>query len=210
MQIQLADKDKCSMLFLGNGLNFTYDEPGPVEVDVAALTPDQRTQLYYHWKRGVLAVSDEDGLKSACHVPPPAPKSYAPAVQVIENDAQPVTQPMDVDDALKARATRLRTLLREKIGVIKKKMPTLSGVELLELLELEKTTKNRKKLLAMIQEFVVKTRQDVSRAVGLEDVGDKTFNPREQALDNSLDVVESEMEDVTLIPSDKELAKANG
>lgn len=210
MQISLADKDKCSMLFLGNGLNFTYDEPGPVEVDLNTLTPDQRTQVYYHWKRGVLSVSDEDQLKSIYQqaAPPPA-KSYA-TTTVIQNEAQPVTQPQDIDEALKARTARLKTILRKKINAIKRDLHTLSGVELLELVELEKQTKNRQKLIELLNSYIIKTRQDVSKSVGTEDVGKSIFVPNAQALDNSLDVVESEMEDVTLIPSDKELAKDHG
>jgi hypothetical protein len=77
-------------------------------------------------------------------------------------------------------------------------------------LVIEKESKNRQKLVELLSEFIGKHTAAVSRSVGATDVGGKIFNPNPEALDNSLDVVESDQEDVTLIPSDKELAKDHG
>jgi hypothetical protein len=205
MQVALANKDKVSMLFLGGGMDFTYDDPGPRTIDLSTLTTEQKAQLFYNWKRGVLAVDNEDELKSLCATPTPPPKSYA-----FTTDAQPVAQPKDIDEALKARETKLKGILRLKVAAIKKELPGLTSSELRGLIELEKQLKNRQKLLALLEEYTQKAYKAVGSAVGTEDVGKKVFNPSAQALDNSMDVVESDLEDVTLIPSDKELAKENG
>jgi len=201
MQVSLANKEKYSMLFLGEGLNFTYDEPGPIAVDLPSLSTEQRTQLYFNWKRGVLAVDNEEELKSAVAAQAPVPAScFAHPLPV-----SPQAIPTSIDEALKARESKLKALLKEKIDIIKKEIPGLSAVELRALLAIEKKTKKRQKLMSLINDFITKRFQTVSNAVGTQDVGQSIFNPNAQTLDNSLDVVESDMEEVTLIPSDKEL-----
>jgi len=50
MQFQLRDPDKVGFIIVA-GKTFTYDEPGPHEIDVESLPLDQRNQLLYSFFR---------------------------------------------------------------------------------------------------------------------------------------------------------------
>jgi len=204
MQISLADKDKCSMLFLGEPLNLTYDEPGPVEVDFNSLSEIQKKQIFFNWKRGVLIVNDEDLLKSIYNKPIQVVQT-AVEKQVDSSMVKVIAFEESVGNVLREREVKLRALLRKPLATIKKQLLSLSNVELRELVEIEKKTKNRKKLIDMIDPLVNKHRVGVGKIVGTEDIGNSTHNPYARALDNSMEVIESETEEVMLIPSDKEL-----
>ena len=209
MQVSLVDRDKVSMIFLGDPLNFTYDTPGPVTVELESLSEAQKNQLIYNWRRGVLMVDNPEELKSACEMLPAAsPKFSTPTEQPIGKPKDPIVTMAEEAETTRAK---LRALLKEKMPVIKAQVAHMPVNRVKLLLALEQKWKKRKAVISMFEELINKHAQTVIGIVGQDDVGGKVFDPKAEALDKDQEVLDYESEEVTFnIPTDEELSKANG
>ena len=206
MLFQLANREQISMLYFGKELGFTYDDPGPKDVDIDSLSKDLKNQLLYNCRKGALTCSDLTTLQKACEGLPAASQKFTLPAE------KPVTEVKSVMDLMAEKAeadkTELRSLLKEKIGVIRARTATLPLPHLKILLSLEKDWKARKAVVALLEELVAKHTKSVVELLGPEDVGMKVFNPSANKLDDGQVVEESEVEQVSLnIPSEEELKK---
>jgi len=211
IQVALANRDRQSMLFLGEPLNFTYDTPGPVEVDLDQLTPTQKNQLMYNCRIGALAVSDKEALLEACSALPAASPTFTTGHE------QPVAQtaPKDAVDDAKEELNKLKELLDAHHSTVKKNVGLLRPAQVRQLLELEQAGKKRKSVLKVLQEIVSKHSDSVTSQ--FVQGGDLMDAPRNQVFQEDsgarstqiTDVVESDEKEVTLIPSDEELKVAD-
>jgi len=200
MQFQLRDPDKVGFIIVA-GNTFTYDEPGPHEIDVESLPLDQRNQLLYNCRRRVLACSEPEELVKLCEAVMPAAKSYAtPAEKPVK-----ATQPPQIDevvDPFEEDLKQLRAMLQLGVNKIKKQAKDLPVGRVRKLLELEANRKNRKSLKAFLNDILAKHAEGVLDSVGDEDTGEK-FTPVGVGNIGSkqvTDVVESELEQVVLNP----------
>lgn len=212
IQVALADRDKQSMLFLGEPLNFTYDTPGPVTVNLDELSPTQKNQLMYNCRIGALAVSDKDALLEACAALPAASPAFTTGH---EQPVQKQEPPKDAMRAAEEDLDKLKELLDAHHSTVKKNVVGLRPAQLRSLLELEQSGKKRKSVLKFLEEVVAKHADSVTSQLAEE--GDLMDAPRNAVFQADpgarstqiTDVIESDEEEVTLIPSDEELKVAD-
>lgn len=197
MEFQLANRDKISWLMIGENL-FTYDEPGPKEIDLAKITANERNQLLYNCRRGALACSDPDALVKACQ------DVWAASPQFATPQERPIQAPKDtsVEDLLKKDTTELRKILKGSVSSVAKKVAVLSPAKVRKLLEIESKWKNRKSIKNLCNEVLAKHADGVMKKVVGDDVGD-ILTPTGEAAKTSpnvSDIVESDIEYVVLNP----------
>lgn len=196
MEIALKNKEKVSMCMIGKHY-FTYDEPGPKDIDLDSLSQSELNQLIYNARRGVLAVGDPKKLLEYTKQTPAAAKSYSTPQE------RPIKQePVQAEDAIEEDLKPLRELLRGSVNAIKRKVGTLTPGRVRKLLELEIQGKNRKGLKTHLNELLAKHAETVMGQVGDEDIGDKITAQGVAATTSPqvTDVVESEVEQVVMNP----------
>lgn len=204
MQVALANRERQSMIFLGDPLDFTYDTPGPREVDLDSLTPTQKNQLLYNCRLGILAVDDKEALLQACSGAPAASQSFTTAHE------QPLGQepPKDAVDGRKSDLEALKLLLDAHHSTVKKNVRNLRPAQVRDLLELEQKGKKRKTILKFLNEVVGKHTSSVSEDLGPIDLaeldGAYAAAPGRRSTQIT-EVEDSEIQEITLIPSDEEL-----
>lgn len=198
MQFQLANPERVGFIIVA-GATLTFDEPGPVEIDVESLPLDQKNQLLYNCRRGVLACGEPDELIRMCESLVSVAKSYSTPD---ENPINPTTPPpiVDVVDPVEEDLKELKTMLKLSVETIKSKVVDLSPSRTRKLLELEVAGKSRKGLKTFLNEILAKYAQGVLDSVGDEDVGDKySLTTAGQIGSKQVsDVVESDLEQVVL------------
>ena len=200
MEFQLRDPDKTGFIIVA-GNTFTYDEPGPHEINVEGLPPGDRNQLLYNCRRGVLACSEPKKLEELCEVVTQAAKSYATPAERPINPAQP-PKIEEVVDPIEEDLKGLRAMLRKSVNTIKKEAKGLPFGRMRKLLELETKGKNRKGVKTFLNEILAKQAEKVMNTVGDEDAGTKFTPIGVGAIGGQQvsDVVESELEQVVLNP----------
>jgi len=203
MRVALADRDRRSLLFIGP-LTFTYDDPGPKEIDLRNFSKDQIDQIVYNWRQGVLIVDDEDELKSWAEASTPTAKGYStPAGPVPQIDPARPTAKSPVE-AQEEAAKQLKKLLSGRIPTIRAALPGLRMAELRKLLELEKSRKARKKVITMLEEVIASHENEVLASVGTQDLSQMAgIHSQDGVVAKSTqlsDIVESEVEQIVLNP----------
>jgi hypothetical protein len=205
LKVALKDRDRNSMLFLNSELHFTYDSPGPIEVELDDLDETLKNRLLYNCRRNLLVVDDQGVLEKACEGVPAAAKTYSTPAE------RPIEQPQLMEKELAAEKTRFRKILKGKIPSVKKEAAQLRPGQLRSLMEFEEKGKNRKKLMSFFRECLDRLEKAVAARVGDQDAGD-SIHPvmvPAQTSDQVSDVVDSEeVEQVILLPSDQELEEA--
>lgn len=189
--------DEHGMCFIGKYV-FNFSNEGPVNIDVKQLTPDELNKFIYNYRRGVLFIDNvAELLKSA----PNAPASSNHFATGKENPVQRYTDPHSL---IEEEELALKKLLRSKIGDIKDTVAVMSPAKVKKLVELEKATKNRKKLLNYLENILLQHQQSVTKRVGTKDAqpiyADVNLMIDRQYLDNISNVVESEVEQMVLNP----------
>lgn len=197
MQIELADRDKVDMLFIGN-LHFTFENPGPFDIELDKFSAAEKNAIIYNVRRGILKVDDLESLKQATIGSPGASPTFSTATEApIPSDV-----PIDLDGYLKIQLKNLKNFLKGGVTTVKKEAVRLPPEELRKLLELETQGQSRKTLVSFLEELLDKHQQMVIARVGTEDL--VSMIPGIGNLDNITDVVESEVEEVRLTSSEIE------
>lgn len=143
----LLNKEKHGMLFIEGLDPLTYDDPGPVDIDVKSLTPRQFQQLSYNLLRGAIAVDKPEELGHY------ARERFKQPVE--EGKVQQPTAPApkkEITEVIEEQEEDLKSLLTKNISSIKKNVPVLTPGQTKKLLELEKAGKNRKSLVQFLEE----------------------------------------------------------
>lgn len=179
MQITLANPDRVPMCFIGP-YRLTYEEPGPVDVDIDGLGPAEKRQLFFKIQRGVLTTEQRDKL----HLLLPTPQLTKPV--------KPIATPEENDNKL------LTKLLKKSVASVKKDAIELRLAQVRRLLILEEQSKNRKGLTKFLNELISKHQQEVMEELGAEEL-DATQLP-DIGLDESQlsAVTDSEQEERTV------------
>lgn len=189
--------EKSSFLSVAKTL-FTYDNPTQ-EIELDKLDKSQLSQVIYNCRRGLLACENPDKLLSL--VPEPAVPMFNTAKEV----PIPQNQPIVGQDPLEEDLIYLKKILKGNIPTIKKIIPTLSIGRCRKLKELESKGKSRKNLIASLDKILDKFSINLSNKMGGMDVEGKVHTPGipNVGSTNVSDIVESEVEKVTIYPSDR-------
>jgi len=196
MQIGLKDKDRTGMCMIGTRLSFTWDNPGPIDIDVNKLTPEEVKQVVYNVNRGVLTVDPVDELQALVDkIPPATALGGAPVAHI-----PPVTPQQSLDPAkeIEDDIKKLNKLLLSSIDTIKKETRGFRAARLRRLRELETEGQKRDSLLVYLDELLKTYTASVAASVGNEDVGGKFAAHAPGSVSTQVgDVVESEMQEIT-------------
>lgn len=196
----LLNKDEHGMCFIGSHM-FNFDNPGPIQLDVNQLSTQELNQFVYNYRQGILFVENADELLQKAKNLPAASNKFVTAKE------RPVQQKTEPRDIIEQEELTFRKLLRGKIGDIKDTVAVMSPAKVRKLVELEKETKNRKKLLGYLQGILDEHTLAVTKKVGTEDAA--MFAPADlglesRYLENVSKVVESDITEVVLNPYDAE------
>lgn len=208
MQFQLANPDRAGFCKIGDHL-FTFDVPGPADVDVSKLSPEELSQFLYNYRRGVLACNDPDELTRVCEGSWSAAKSYStPAERPLAPDKSPLLE--DVVDPIREDLKELKALLQKGVNTVKREVRDLPVGRVRKLVELEIAGKNRKSLKAFLNELLAKHAKGVLGSVGDEDAGDSLAGVKPLGSKQVTDVVDSEVEQVQVVLNPLEDTDKNG
>ena len=195
MELALKDLEKHSILFIGKQISLTPENPGPVLIDIDSLTEKEAKQVLFNVRMGILSTEYDTALLEERLG---LNKVEEPSQDQISTpkEATPLTSP-------RKREVRLKKILAKKINVIKKEASNLSVSELRELIELERTYKNRKSLLPFLVEMYGSHTDEVAQNLkAIEDNSEKQGLSPQTFLDDLPDVVESEGKEVEIPLSD--------
>lgn len=212
MQIALNEHGRTLMLFIGQQdphghypLTFTLDDPGPKDVDISSLGPAEKTQLLYNYRRGALLVreADREEFLRLTQDTPAAAKGYKTGAEIPIDPKQP---PKDALQRQGELESKLKTYLKNHWSTIKKGIPDMDMSTIKNLRALEEAGKSRKSLLKAFDEAIEAHVKSVQSKVAGPDIGGMVH---EVGLDrlpstNISDVVESDEEEVLLIPPDED------
>lgn len=197
MQFQLADKEKVGWIMIGKNI-FTFDDPGPKEIDLKTTPLSERNQLLYNCRRGILACGDPDLLLKSCQDVWSASKGFATPNEV---PAKPQKR-LEIDEVLEKDNQTLKDILTGSVATIKRKAADLPPAKIRKLVEFEIVGKNRKGVKTLCNEILTTHANEVMEAVFGEDVGD-TITPTGVGQTTSpivSDIVESDLEQLVLNP----------
>jgi len=185
MEVSLANLEKHSMLFIGS-VSLTSENPGPVTLDVDALTKEEAFQVLFNIKKGVLsATGDLNPLQSKLNVE----QKPVEAKQVVE----------------KKKDSKLTKLLSKSIATVKREASDLSPADLRKLLDLEQNNKNRKGLIGFLTNLNSRHTDEVAENLEkIKENSDKEGLTAQTFLDDLPDVLELEQEEVEFTLPDKE------
>ncbi len=222
LQVAIKDTDRTPTWSLpGTRLFLSFEEPGPIDVDLQGLTLDQKKIIAQDISRSVLAakgVEELHAIIAGSNTNDPiykggkgsTAKSYSKIKLVRDEEEgyavavkEEVQIPQEIMlDPIEERQAVLKVFLDKHVATVKKEIPGRSLAELRILRDLESNGKNRASVLVLINTLISKAQSEVFNSI------QKSFNPMEtkvtpqdlprQYLDNVTSVVESESEDITI------------
>ena len=212
MQIALNEHGRTLMLFIGEQdphghypLSFTLDDPGPKDVDIAALGHAEKTQLLYNYRRGALLVreTDREEFLKLTQDTPAAVKSYTTGAEVPIDPKEPPKNALQQQSELEVK---LKSYLKSHWAAIKKEIPNMDMPTIKNLRVLEEAGKGRKSLLKAFDAAIEAHVKSVQSKVAGPDIAGMVHEVGLGNLPstNISDVVESDEEEVLLIPPDED------
>ena len=199
MKITLSENETMWFL-IGTKIHLSFENPGPVEVDIDSLRTDQRQQLIWSLQKGVLK---SDKPLQEVTAKPQVAKGYAAAALTAEVK-EAVSTPTVLDEANEERRKKLKVALAAPQNTFKKELKTHNVSDLRLMLELEQEGKNRKTTLNLLETAISKHQAEVMKNVTVED--SNAANPDAKKLlggskvnwQNIEEIVESEDEEVKI------------
>ena len=185
MEVSLANLEKHSMLFIGS-VSLTSENPGPVTVDVDALTKEEAFQVLFNIQKGVLsATGDIETLQSKLNIEEAAPKVKVPVVDEKDN--------------------KFKKILSKRVNTIKKEVVSLNVSDLRKVIDLEKSGKNRKSLVSFLDGLQeTHTEQVAEKLKSMQNNSEKEGLDTQTFLDDLPDVIDLGEEEVEFTLPDKE------
>jgi hypothetical protein len=194
MQVTL-DPDRGAFCFIGQHA-FTFGEPGPKEIDIEDLSPEEKKQLLYNLRRGVLIADDPDIVNRLAE-----PSNYAtPDERPIERDKPIQITSLSPQEAIEKDLEELKTLLKGKVATIKRQASDLRPARARKLLELERSGKSRKSVISFLEKLTSNHASMVTEKIS-EELVPKDRVQVTQLSTQLTDIVESEEEEVTINPA---------
>lgn len=192
MKISLSELSDMWFL-IGTSVHLSFENRGPIEVNLDSLHLDHKKQLMLALQKGIL-LSD-----TPLEVIQPeiiVPKSYA-APKVVENI------PQTINDTLDIRKLELKKFLALPYNTQKRQLKAHNIADYRLLLILEKEGKNRKSSVEMLEQAISKHQSDVMKEVGkiesnqpLDNKKGLSAGLRQVDWNNLEDIVESDLEEV--------------
>lgn len=172
---------------------FTYDDPGPFDVNVESLTHLERNQLLYNVRRRVLQTDKPDRLVKLCRGEWAASKGYATPAEV---PAANVVKVNEVDVENENRTKEYKDLLLKSANSIKKNVADKPVSEIRKILDLEVLGKNRKGVTKLLNLILSKHAEEVMSSVGELGDGEKTIVAGRTSIGSPLvsDIVDSDVQ----------------
>lgn len=177
---------------------FTFDDPGPYDIDVDLLTHLERNQLLYNVRRRVLQTDQPDKLVKLCRGEWAASKTFStpaevPATKVVEADKFVVEN--------ENRTKEYKSLLTQSATSIKKDVIGKPVSEIRKILDLEILGKNRKGVVKFFNSVLFKHAEEVMSSVGELGNGEKTIVAGRTSIGSPLvtDIVESEVRQIEVL-----------
>jgi hypothetical protein len=226
IEIAIKDTDKTPVWMLpGTKVCLSFEEPGPIAIDVNKLTMDQKKTLAQDIARGVLVSKNAEELMNSTFLTSAgqnikghlAAKSFAsPLVKVYREPDEGTYLGIEVgrkiepaviqegfkEDPMKERRNFLAVELDKHVATVKKELPARSLSELRIMRDIEAHDKNRPSVLKLIDTLISKAQAEVFESL------QKNYDPKagspvpsdlpKQYLDNVTAVVDSDHEDVTI------------
>ena len=185
MEVSLANLERHSMLFIGS-FSLTAENPGPITMDIEALTREEAYQVMFNIRKGVLfAEGDLDLLQSKLNTTTTSTKIEAPVVNKID--------------------AKLKKILSKRVSTIKKETVDLNISDLRKVMELEKEGKNRKTVVNFLDGLhATHTEQVAEKLKSMQNSSEKEGLDTQTFLDDLPDVLELKQEEVEFTLPDKE------
>lgn len=197
MKITL-NSDKHPFFFIGKILSLSMNDPGPKEIDITKISPQELNQIVYGIKSGAITSDESINLTTNYSTP-----NQVPIKQVVSEN----------DTSLEKEVEDLKKLLAGSPALVKKNLIEIKSLRhLKKLLKLEQEDKARPIVINAIQSLLDYHTNKVSEAIGKEDVLATTVDNKKSILegtrglvnlDNLTDVVESEIEKITINPKEE-------
>ena len=197
----LLNKEKTALLMIGKTA-WTYDEPGPTEIDLNSISQLELNQIVYNCRRGYLFCGDPEALMALIETVRP-PRSAQVPVPVVPAPVIP-RKPIKTKNIFKDDIHDLKKLLKSTVSSIKKDVCDLPVSKVRKLLALEKSGKKRKSLISLFNEIITKHQSSVQGVVGDKDVGKHIYPIGVSGIGspNVSDIVESEEEIIICKPTE--------
>jgi len=142
MKITL-NTNQTPFVFVPGVHDFTFSDPGPIDVNLKDLTEEQFNQLLSQVRRGHLVSDNPKGFQT-----------------FRKEKTTPIFKEKEV-----STEEILAKLLRENVSTLKKKIPELNTSWIQKLLEIEISGKNRKSVVQLCQTILQKHQAEVAAAV---------------------------------------------
>ncbi len=227
LQVAIKDLDKTPMWSLpGTKLFLSFEEPGPIDVDINQLTLDQKKILAQEISRGALVAKGVDDLHNAlsgANANDPVykggkgtlAKSYS-KIRVVRDEEEGYVVKMTTKeqsvapvevisiDPLEERKGVLIQFLNKHVATVKKELPGRSLTELRMLREIESQDKKRGSVIKLIDALISKAQAEVFNSI------QRSYDPNAKLpaikdpelsnayLDNVSSIVDSDYTDVTI------------
>jgi hypothetical protein len=181
--------DKQSMFFLPSGkLHLTYENPGPVELDPASLSDNEKAWINQAYNERVLFVDNPNNKTTA---EPTTPE------ELKLEDRVPVEMKEHIFERQEALREAARSLLTGRANAVKKAVDESDDILLLRLMrEVESEGKKRKGILEKLDERIKDVQSNLVHELG-GDQGELGTHLTSTALKNLPELDEAEDRVVT-------------
>lgn len=208
MEIAIADREKTPMWYIvGTEIFLSYEEPGPITIDIQNLTPDQVNTIRNAASNKTLIVKGLEQLAGAPSINKPLGKSYAtisPDVYktavAIPKELMPILksleEPQTPDGYVADKKKKIKALLSKPLYTAKKNLVGMNISELKVALEVELSDKCRKSVISIINDMITRFNGEVDEHITKNETD---YTVKEKPLSPQLtDIEESNSESVKI------------
>lgn len=197
MKIAL-DPDKSPFYSVGSSFFLSVADPGPIEIDLEDFPEQEKNQIVYGLKTGVLLTEDEVKVETTYSTPQEAPVKEVP-----------VPEDITLDQQLSAMKQEAKKVLSGKVATVKRRLGDIQNIHQLKtLFSVEKEGSSRKGVLKALQQLLDTQVSNIQENINKENVKVNEEQVKKTELirglkglvnlDNITDVVESEVEQITI------------
>ena len=209
MQVRL-NETRASMVQIDTHF-LTFRNPGPVDIDLDKLDKSRLNQLLYNIRKGVIVKPPEDEMHKLLaltnQLPAASNRFVTPEENKLNNEDSSRLMTLS---RMAEEEDKLKKVLKGNIDTVKKEVGTMSLSQVRKVLDIEVHTRNRPSLVKWLDTLVQSHTNQVTRDLYAKPSNDQVKNQSDLVkkglgngivdLDNIGDIVESDVEQVTLNP----------